>query len=165
MAKNTEIVVNVNEVSRIAEGVIVKGDISSPTDIRVDGLVEGKVFSFGRVVVGEKAVMKGALLCNDTDFCGKMEGDVYARDLLDLKSTAVINGGVHARRLQVELGAQINGTCKMINEAEFDKTSEELVDAKLAKPSPSEKKSRENSLAAIIRKERESKREMPPMAN
>lgn len=121
MTRIAEPVVNVNEVSRISEGTVVKGDMSSQGDIRVDGCVEGKLFSKGRIVVGETAVLSGSLLCANVDFWGKMEGDIYVKDVLTLKGTAVVNGNIHVRKFQVEMGAQINGTCKMITEAEYEK--------------------------------------------
>lgn len=112
--------VNANEVSRIAQGVIIKGDITSRTDIRVDGQIDGTICSEGRIVVGETAVLTGSLYCNNTDFWGRMDGDLFVRDVLSVKSTAVINGNIHVRKLQVEMGAQINGSCRMISEDEFD---------------------------------------------
>ena len=112
--------VNANEVSRIAQGVTIKGDITSRSDIRVDGQIDGTIYSDGRIVVGETAVLTGSLLCNDTDFWGKMDGDIYVRNVLSVKGTAVINGNIHVRKLQVEMGAQINGSCHMITEAEYD---------------------------------------------
>lgn len=112
--------VNANEVSRIAESVVIKGDITSRSDIRVDGQIDGTITSEGRIVVGEKACLTGSLFCNDTDFWGKMDGDLYVRNVLSVKGTAVINGNIHVRKLQVEMGAQINGSCKMISEAEYD---------------------------------------------
>lgn len=119
--------VNVNEVSRIAEGMSVKGDIVSHTDIRVDGKVEGTIYSEGRIVVGETAVLNGKMLCNDTDFWGRLDGDIYVRNVLSLKSTAVINGNIKVAKLQVEMGAQVNGTCKMISQEEFDEAVPEKV--------------------------------------
>lgn len=129
-----EPVVDVNDVSRIAEGVVISGDVSSRTDIRVDGRMNGKLYSQGRIVVGETAVLKGSLLCENVDFWGTMEGDVYVRDVLSIKSSAVITGNVYVRRIQVEMGAQINGTCHMISEAEFDKLASEVVNVSLDKP-------------------------------
>ena len=82
----------------------------SSTDIRVDGAINGKVHSEGKVVVGETAKLSGSLMCKNLDFWGKMEGDIYVKDTLSLKSLAVINGNLHVRKLQVELGAQINRT-------------------------------------------------------
>ena len=112
--------VNANEVSRIAESVVIKGDITSRADIRVDGKIDGTITSDGRIVIGEKACLTGKMFCNDTDFWGKMEGDLYVRNILSIKGTASINGSIHVRKLQVEMGAQINGSCKMITEAEYD---------------------------------------------
>ena len=45
-----EPVVNANEISRIAVGASIKGDLSSHTDIRVDGNVNGVLYSEGRIV-------------------------------------------------------------------------------------------------------------------
>ena len=103
--------VNVNEVSRISTGTVVKGEISSSNDIRIDGTFEGKIQSKGRVVVGEKALIKG---------------DFYVKDTLSLKGGCVVDGDLHIKRLQVELDAKFNGNCKMIGEADFEKIAAQL---------------------------------------
>ena len=113
--------VNANEVSRISTGTIVKGEISSSNDIRIDGTFEGKIYSKGRVVVGEKATIKGDIVCTNVDFWGTMEGNFYVKDTLSLKSSSKVKGDLHIKRLQVELDAKFDGTCQMISEAEFDR--------------------------------------------
>ena len=115
--------VNVNSISRISAGTVIKGEILSPTDIRIDGTFEGKVTSKGRVVLGETAVVKGDIVCDNIDLWGKVEGNVYVKDTLSLKEGCVINGNLHIRRLAVELGATFNGSCRTITEAEFNKLS------------------------------------------
>lgn len=127
MNKSAEPFVDVNDVSRISAGTVIKGEISSMTDIRVDGKVDGKIYSQGRIVVGEQAEVGGSLLCTNVDFWGRLKGDVYVKDTLSLKSSASVEGNVHVRKLQVEMGAQINGSCKMITEAEYDKYIAEVV--------------------------------------
>ena len=106
--------VNVNEVSRISAGTTFKGEITTPTDLRVDGTFEGKICSKGRVVVGEKAQIKGDIICQNVDFTGT--------------------------RLQVELDAKFNGNCRMISEAEFDKIVAQMTGRPLpqgpAQPTP-----------------------------
>ena len=116
-------VVNVNEVSRIFTGTVIKGEINSPNDIRIDGVFEGKIFSKGRVVVGEKAEIKGDIVCDNVDFWGKMTGSLFVRDTLTLKDTCSVNGDLHVQRLVVELGAHFDGTCKMLKEGEFEHVS------------------------------------------
>lgn len=125
--KTVEPVVNVNEVSRIALGASIRGDLSSRTDIRVDGNVDGTLYSEGRIVVGESANLSGKLLCRNLDLWGKMDGDLYVRDVLSLKSSSVVNGNIFVRKIQMEMGAQLNGSCKMITEEEYDKLSAEVV--------------------------------------
>ena len=117
-------VVNVNEVSRISTGTVIKGEINSPNDIRIDGVFEGKIFSKGRVVVGEKAEIKGDIICENVDFWGKMTGSLFVRDTLTLKDTCSVNGDLHVQRLVVELGAHFDGTCKMLKEGEFEHVSQ-----------------------------------------
>lgn len=120
MAK-TETTVNVNSISRISAGTVIKGEILSPNDIRIDGTFEGKVQSKGRVVIGETAVIKGDIVCDDVDLWGKVEGNIFVKDTLALKEGCVVNGNLNVRRLSVELGATFNGNCKTITEAEFDR--------------------------------------------
>ena len=120
MAK-TETTVNVNSISRISAGTVIKGEIISPNDIRIDGTFEGKVQSKGRVVIGETAVISGDIVCSDVDLWGKVEGNIFVKDTLALKEGCVVNGNLHVRKLSVVLGATFNGNCKTISEAEFDR--------------------------------------------
>lgn len=116
-------VVNVNSISRISAGTVIKGEISSPYDIRIDGTFEGKVQSKGRVVIGESALIKGDIVCENIDLWGKVEGNVFVKDTLSLKEGCHVNGNLHIRKLSVELGATFNGGCRMITEADFDKVT------------------------------------------
>ena len=122
MAK-VEANLNVNSVSRISAGTVIKGEINSPSDIRVDGTFEGRIISKGRVVVGESATIKGDVICENIDLWGNLDGNVFVKDTLSLKEGCEINGNLHIKRLSVELGATFNGNCHMITEAEFDKLS------------------------------------------
>ena len=128
--------ININEVSRISAGTVFKGEITSPNDIRIDGTFEGKVYSKGRVVVGDKAVVKGDIICQNVDFWGKMTGNFYVKDTLSLKSGCIVDGDLHVKRLQVELDAKFNGNCKMISESEFDKIASEITGIRPAPQAP-----------------------------
>lgn len=141
--KGPDPVINVNDVTRISKGASIKGEIVSATDIRVDGKVDGKAYSAGRVVAGETAELSGSLYCNNFDLWGKFTGDIYVKDTLSVKEIAVVTGNIYARKLQVELGAQINGSCKMISEQEFDKYAATVLNKKETAPqaaAPAEKK-------------------------
>ena len=120
MAK-LETALNVNSISRISAGTVIKGEILSPGDIRIDGTFDGKLHSKGRVVIGETAVIKGDIFCDNIDLWGKVEGNLYVKDTLALKEGCIVNGNLHIKKLSVELGAIFNGKCKTISDAEFDK--------------------------------------------
>lgn len=131
MQKIAELSVSVNEVTRVSNGTSIKGDLCSSSDVRVDGKVDGTVYSKGKVVVGEGASLSGNLLCTNLDIWGKMSGNIYIKDTLSIKGSAVIDGNIYVRKLQVEMGANINGSCKMINESEYEKAVSELVKVSL----------------------------------
>ena len=135
---------NINDISRISHGTSIRGDLSSSTDIRVDGQVDGTLYSEGKVVVGDSAQLSGKLFCTNVDFWGKMDGDFYVKDQLSLKSSAVVNGNIHVRKIQVEMGAQINGSFKMITEQEYD----QAVAAMVRKPASPAKASPKQAAAA-----------------
>ena len=113
---------NVNDVSRIASGTVFKGEITSASDIRVDGFFDGRINTKGRLVTGEKAVLKGDLICNDVDFSGTMSGGTfYVKETLVLKPSCSVNGDLRFKRLQVDLDAKLKGNCKPIDDAEFER--------------------------------------------
>ncbi len=126
MSKMDNNTVNVNEVSRISAGTVFKGELTSPGDIRIDGEFEGRIFSKGRVVVGEKAKVKGDIVCINVDFCGTMTGNFFVKETLTLKAGCQVDGDLNVKRLQVELDAKFNGSCRMIDDAQFDKLSAQL---------------------------------------
>ncbi len=136
MAKVENNVVNANSVSRISAGTVVKGEIISPSDVRIDGTFEGRIQSKGRVIIGESAILKGDIVCNDVDLWGKIEGNVFVKGTLSLKEGCTVNGNLYIRRLSVELGATFNGNCKTITEAEFDKLAGVQHTAKPAQQQP-----------------------------
>ena len=119
MAK-IEQTVNVNSISRISSGTYFKGELSSPYDLRIDGTFDGKIYSKGRVVIGESANVSGEIICENVGLWGTMNGNFHVKDTLVLKSDCNMTGELHTRKLFVELGAIFNGSCRMISEKEYD---------------------------------------------
>lgn len=119
MSKLAEIA-EVNSVSRISEGASIVGDITSSNDIRIDGRVKGKITSEGRIVIGEHAVVEGTLMCANLDLWGKVEGEIFVKELLSLKASASVKGNLSMRKFHVEIGAVLDGVCKMIDAESLD---------------------------------------------
>lgn len=101
---------NPNQISRIAAGTVIIGaEIKTQCDIRFDGDYTGNVTSTARVIIGEGAHLKGEIRCDSLDVWGTLEGDVYVRDAMTIKSEASFVGHIQSGRLVIELGAKFEG--------------------------------------------------------
>lgn len=124
----------VNSVSRISSGTRITGELSSSNDLRIDGYFNGKIFSKGRIIIGEAAEVAGEVVCTNADIWGKFNGDVFVKDILSLKKGAKVNGNLNINKIVVELGVSFNGTCKMITTEEFGKKASSVDTGRKAEP-------------------------------
>lgn len=99
--------------NRIEKNTRIKGDITSEADFRIDGKLEGNVKTSGKVVIGKDGLIKGKVECVNADIEGKFNGELQVKELLSLKSSAVIEGTVVVSKLSVEPGATFNASCSM----------------------------------------------------
>lgn len=99
--------------NRIEKNTVIKGDITSEADFRIDGKLEGNVKTSGKVVIGKDGLIKGKVECVNADIEGSFNGELFVSELLSLKTTAKIEGTVNVSRLAVEPGATFNASCSM----------------------------------------------------
>ena len=64
----------------------------------------------GKVVIGQTGEVKGNIRAGECAVEGKLFGNVYAKNLLIIKSTAKIEGDLIYKKLVVEEGALIKGS-------------------------------------------------------
>ncbi len=100
-------------VNMLSEGTRLKGDITSQTDIRIAGTVEGEARSNGKVIITGNGKVIGNISSSDADIAGTVEGEIKVSGKLTLRQNAVIDGNIYTKTLIVEEGAQVNGACKM----------------------------------------------------
>ncbi len=67
-----------NTVNLLCEGTVIVGDIKTKNDIRVDGMIKGKIITTGRLVVGSTAKLEGNVDCVNIDVQGVVIGDILA---------------------------------------------------------------------------------------
>lgn len=111
MAKNG--IVEAPSRNAIGNGTIIKGDIESNGDFRIDGELTGTIRTKGKVVIGSTGKIEGEVFCQNADVEGIVNANMTVSDLLTLKSTARLNGDVSTSKLAIEPGAQFLGSCKM----------------------------------------------------
>ncbi len=104
---------NGNGATLISAGTTIKGDISSSSDLRIDGTIVGNIHSSSKIVIGSSGVVEGDISGNQADIVGKVTGNIRAKELLQLRGECVVTGNVYAGKLQVEPSATFNGQCHM----------------------------------------------------
>jgi cytoskeletal protein CcmA (bactofilin family) len=97
----------------IGNGTIIKGDIESNGDFRIDGELTGTIRTKGKVVIGTTGKVDGEVICQNADVEGIANANMTVSELLTLKATAKLNGDVTTSKLAIEPGAQFLGSCKM----------------------------------------------------
>ncbi len=116
---------NTNQQNMISQGTKIVGNISSNSDFRVEGNIEGELKTSGKVVVGKSGVINGSLIGENADFEGSFSGKLKLGGMLTLRSSAYIEGEVEISKLSVEPGATFNATCSMKGGVKELKNSEE----------------------------------------
>lgn len=101
------------KTNRIVEGTIIKGDIHSLADFRLDGELIGNFQSNGKIVIGPAGSVTGDIVCKNADIEGKFNGKIQVAEILNVKSKASIHGEVAVGRLSVEPGADFSASCIM----------------------------------------------------
>lgn len=97
----------------IGNGTIIKGEIESNGDIRIDGKVEGTLKSNGKIVLGQNGSIEGDIFCKQADLSGRVLGKIFVDELTSLKSTSRIEGELTTKQLFIEIGAIFTGKCEM----------------------------------------------------
>jgi len=109
-------------INLISEGTIIKGDVTTVSDIRIDGTLIGNLKAQGRLVIGPKGKVEGDINCNNIEISGYMKGKVTVSELLTFTSTAQIYGDVVTNKLAIEPGSVFTGTCTMGGSKPVDAT-------------------------------------------
>lgn len=102
-----------NEINAIASGSTLQGDLTSTSDVRIDGHLTGSIKTEGRLVLGEGGVIEGEVACKNAIIAGELKATIITEDLLTLKSTAKLSGEIISGQLAIEPGAVFSGKCSM----------------------------------------------------
>ena len=93
--------------------VKIEGDLASDGDIKVEGMVTGKIKTSKNLYVGKEARIEADVEAGNAVCAGTIKGDIKVKEALTLTESGRINGNVTCNRLSVAEGATINGNCTM----------------------------------------------------
>ncbi len=94
--------------------VSVEGNIEFQGTIRVDGKVKGTIHSSdGTLIVGEHAAIQADIIVGAAVITGAINGNIEARDKIEIFPPAKVTGGIKAPTISMESGVVFNGICEM----------------------------------------------------
>jgi cytoskeletal protein CcmA (bactofilin family) len=99
--------------SLIGTGTTLTGDIVFTGGLRIDGTVIGSVHASNgeasTLVISEQARVAGEIRVSHLVINGEVEGPVHATDYLELQPKARVKGDIHYLRLEMHVGATVEG--------------------------------------------------------
>lgn len=107
--KNSRINTNDVYVNVIDEKTSLEGAIICEGNFRIDGTFIGNINLIGKLLVGAKGRIEGQISSTDLILEGVIKGDLNVSNNLILKSKSRIDGEINAKRIEVELGAELKG--------------------------------------------------------
>lgn len=102
-----------NSATLISAGTVLKGDVKSENDLRIDGTIHGDVHSQAKVVIGPSGFVEGNIEGNHADISGRLVGNVAAKEMVQLRNNCQVQGNITAASLQIDAGAVFNGQSHM----------------------------------------------------
>lgn len=115
-ASKNNVVQSCSTQSTIGEGAVFIGNINSTGMVKVNGTLNGDIFTEAEVVIGEKANIKGNISAGSISIDGVVEGNVNCLGTLELMANGKITGDIEVFNLSVSKGAIFNGKCSIVRE-------------------------------------------------
>lgn len=107
-----------NSVIGIKNGF--SGEFHSNGLLRIDGDFSGVIKGRGVVLVGEKGRIVGDIYAKSVRIGGKVKGNVYAYQKMELLSTGKLLGDFYSQKFFAEEGMIFTGSGKTVNKDEIE---------------------------------------------
>jgi len=108
--------------SLIAEDVVITGDVSFASGMRIDGRIVGNVVAHavdgqprGLLVLSDKGRIEGSVRCGDAVINGTVTGDLDVEHFLELQSNSRVSGTIRYQHLKMDVGAVVHGQLSQAN--------------------------------------------------
>lgn len=100
-------------VGHLYKGSRVSGQLSFQGPARIDGAVDGEIHCEGILTIGEGAEVRAKISGQTVVIRGKVEGNVTAKEKVELAAPARLIGNIDTPRLIMTEGVVFDGDCAM----------------------------------------------------
>ncbi len=115
--------------SLVAEGVVIRGDLSTGGDMHLDGVLEGDLKA-DLLTIGEAGLVTGMIEADTIEVRGRVVGVITAR-MVHLCATARVSGDINHTELAIDAGAHFEGRSLPAPAADSKSRKDERAKAKL----------------------------------
>jgi cytoskeletal protein CcmA (bactofilin family) len=99
----------INSKNVLNSDVELKGTLKFAGELTFDGKLDGEITSDSVLNLGDNAIVKGNINVNSVVVRGKINGNVTAKDKIDIKSRTELFGDIRAPKLVIEEGVTFVG--------------------------------------------------------
>lgn len=99
--------------SALGPGTNIQGKLSFDVAVRIDGELGGEVYSSQPVIIGPGGKVKASIQASSLIILGNVEGEVSARDRVEVLKGGTLSGSVNAPVFVLEEEGSFNGTVSM----------------------------------------------------
>ncbi len=92
------------------------GKLNFTEALKIDGYFEGEIESTGVLFVEEGAQVVADIKAYAVVIAGKVEGNVIAKEKVEMLETCQLVGNVKTRKLRISDGVSFEGKCEMIKD-------------------------------------------------
>jgi cytoskeletal protein CcmA (bactofilin family) len=100
-------------ITHIAPGTRIQGQLGGPTELLIEGEVEGEIRVDSAVMIGNDGVVHGPVSAQVVRIGGRVFGNVSASERVEVASSGSLEGDVAAPRIAIAEGALIKGRVEM----------------------------------------------------
>ncbi len=97
----------------LGRGSEFEGKLTFEGTVRIDGKFTGTIVTNDVLVVGEGAKIQAEVSCGTIIVHGEIQGDVRAKNAVELHHPARVKGNIETPSLMIEKGVTFEGQCKM----------------------------------------------------
>lgn len=103
-------------LTHVAPGTRLFGEVTGPTELLIDGEIEGEVRVDATVTVGAEGAVHGSISAPVVRVAGRVVGNVLASDRVEVAPSGSLEGDVAAPRIVISEGAFFKGQVEMTGE-------------------------------------------------
>jgi cytoskeletal protein CcmA (bactofilin family) len=93
----------------LASDVEIKGNLKFSGELTFDGKIDGEIQTDGVLNLGDSAVVNGNINAQTVVVRGKVNGNISAKEKIEIKTKAELFGDIRASKLSVEEGVTFVG--------------------------------------------------------